>query len=130
MLAAVDEVLAYFPAAKRCLKTALDMLTKLSVKELPDAFGMPSLCAQYIRTGDVIYCPCGYVAVEKCIQDTSVAVRLVRLSFCSCSFQLFVIHYLQFYYIIQIINITLCSSVQVGICNIEFVLLTFVQVCP
>eukprot|EP00434_Breviolum_minutum_P009285 symbB.v1.2.008182.t1/scaffold450.1/size202773/1 len=73
VLAAVDEVLAYFPAAKRCLKTALDMLTKLSVKELPDAFGMPSLCAQYIRTGDVIYCPCGYVAVEKCIQDTSVA---------------------------------------------------------
>lgn len=91
VLAAVDEVLAYFPAAKRCLKTALDMLTKLSVKELPDAFGMPSLCAQYIRTGDVIYCPCGYVAVEKCIQDTSVAVRLVRLSFCSCSCQLFVI---------------------------------------
>ena len=96
VLAAVDEVLAYFPAAKRCLKTALDMLAKLPAKELPDSFAMPSLCAQYIRTGDVVYCPCGFVAVEKCIQDTSVAVRLARLSFCicSCHCQLFVIAYI------------------------------------
>ena len=75
VLAAVDELLSFFPSANKCLKTALDKFGKLHAKDLPDNFAMPSLCAVYLRTGDILFCPCGYVSVEKGIQDTSMALR-------------------------------------------------------
>ena len=75
VLAAVDELLSFFPSANKCLKTALDMFGKLHSKDLPDTFAMPSLSAVHLRTGDILFCPCGYVSVEKGISDTSVAVR-------------------------------------------------------
>ena len=75
ILASVDEMLSFFSAAKGSLKASIDMMMKLSAKDLPDAFAMPSLSAVYLRTGDVIYIPCGYVAIEKSIADTSITLR-------------------------------------------------------
>lgn len=75
VMAAVEEVLSFFSDARRCLKTALEMLSKLSSKDLPDSFEMPSLAAVYVKTGDILYVPCGFVSVEKCISDTSIAIR-------------------------------------------------------
>lgn len=77
VMASVSDVLAYYSSAKRCLKTALDMMAKMNVKDMPDSFEMPSLVAIYVKTGDVMYVPCGFISVEKCISDTSIAVRTV-----------------------------------------------------
>ena len=87
VLAAVDELLSFFPSANKCLKTALEMFGKLHAKDLPDSFAMPSLCAVYLKTGDILFCPCGFVSVEKGIQDTSIAVR--RLGYCCIVFLLY-----------------------------------------
>lgn len=76
IFAATDEILSYFPECNGCLKDAINMFASLDVKqEMPDSFSMPSFCAIYAKTGDVVYCPCGYVCVEKAISETGLMAR-------------------------------------------------------
>ena len=55
----------------------------LQAKDVPDELAMPSLGAVFLRTGDVLVLPGGYLLLEKAVHDTDVALRLawlVRLS--------------------------------------------------
>ena len=80
IFALADEVLSYFhDTCGNNLQKALEELRSLEPKDLPDAFGMPSLSVAHIRTGDFVYCPCGYVCCEKTISDVGLAVRTALL---------------------------------------------------
>jgi len=76
VFALADEVLSYFgDSCGNSLQKALEEFCSLEPKDLPDSFGMPSLSVAHIRTGDFVYCPCGYVCCEKTISDVGLAVR-------------------------------------------------------
>ena len=73
---AVDDLLNFFPECKGNLKMAVDLFSALETKgDLPDTFALPSLCCIYARTGDLVYCPCGFVCFEKSITEMCLAVR-------------------------------------------------------
>ena len=47
--------------------------------DIPDAFALPSLCVAYLKTGDVLYMPPGFVSIEKTLSEHSVVLRRVWL---------------------------------------------------
>ena len=42
---------------------------------------LPSLSFAYVRTGDVLYTPMGFLSAEKAINDNSLAIRINFLVF-------------------------------------------------
>lgn len=77
---AVDELIAFFPDCHGVLKDAIDMFAALDAKNnLPDSFAMPSLSTVYLKTGDVVYCPLGFVCFEKTISELGLTVRTVHV---------------------------------------------------
>ena len=49
----------------------------MKAAEIPDAFALPSLSAAYLKTGDCVYMPAGFVSVEKTLGENSVILRRV-----------------------------------------------------
>eukprot|EP00435_Cladocopium_sp_Y103_P024007 s47_g5.t2 len=81
VMAAIGEIMEHFGV--NGLAEARDRFQTLAAADLPDpASGFLSeyrqlhtLCAGFLRTGDVLYMPMGYMIVEKCMVDTSLAIR-------------------------------------------------------
>ena len=46
-------------------------------KSIPDALELQSLSAAFVRTGDLLWMPAGYVMVEKCVHDNDCGLRLI-----------------------------------------------------
>ncbi|CAE7264517.1 unnamed protein product, partial [Symbiodinium necroappetens] len=55
-------------------KGALSQLQQAAT--VPDGLELETLCAGHVRTGDVLFCPAGYIMLEKAVNDTSVALRI------------------------------------------------------
>lgn len=47
----------------------------LQAKNIPDALTLPSLCAVFVRTGDLVVMPAGYIQLEKCVHDDDLGIR-------------------------------------------------------
>lgn len=50
-------------------------LMAIQAKSIPDALSLPSLCAAFVRTGDVLLIPPGYIVLEKCVHDDDIGIR-------------------------------------------------------
>ena len=82
LLALVEEVLAFY--GESSIKAAVDQLASTDLKELPDQWAVPSLCAEYLKTGDFMYCPPGHICVEKALSDVSISIRREWKHICGC----------------------------------------------
>ena len=47
----------------------------IQAKSIPDALMLPSLCAQQVRTGDLVLMPAGFLVLEKAIHDNDIGIR-------------------------------------------------------
>ena len=80
-----SEIMNHFQT--RSVKTAVERLAAIDcVNELPDAWVAPSLSAEYIRTGDIVYVPAGFVSIDKAVSDSSMTLRRAREIVYSCLF--------------------------------------------
>lgn len=50
-------------------------LMSLQAKSIPDAISFESLSAAFIRTGDLVFMPAGYIVLEKCVHDNDIGIR-------------------------------------------------------
>ena len=57
------------------LQALRSMLMDMQAKTVPDLLTMPSFGAAYIRTGDVLYVPPGFIVLEKSVNDADIALR-------------------------------------------------------
>ena len=71
----VEELVGYFPECNGSIQRAIELMKDLTQNDLPDHFSMPSFTAMHVRTGDIVFVPCGFVAFEKAISDISLSVR-------------------------------------------------------
>lgn len=79
-MASVNELQQFYK--QRGIQDCIDMWKLMngdagSDCEVPDAWTMPSLCFEFVRTGDVVFCPAGTVIVEKAV-ESSVSLRHSR----------------------------------------------------
>lgn len=74
---AATEIMSHFQT--KSVKSALERLAAIeSTDDLPDAWVAPSLAAEYVRTGDIVYVPAGFLTVDKAISDASITLRQAR----------------------------------------------------
>ena len=62
---------------QRGIKECLELFEKMSGEDeaqIPDSWAMPHLSFEFVRTGDVVFCPAGMVVVEKAV-ETSITAR-------------------------------------------------------
>lgn len=76
-LASVNELQEFYK--QRQLQDCIDMWKSMngdggSDCEVPDSWTMPSLSFEFVRTGDVVFCPAGTMIVEKAV-ETSISLR-------------------------------------------------------
>ena len=75
-LASTSELIEYYRqrGLPQCLKAFEGMDGSQEDFEVPDVWAMPQLCFEYVRTGDVVFCPAGMVTIEKAV-ETSISAR-------------------------------------------------------
>lgn len=72
-LADARELCHYY--RENSMEKVLDNFGKMNLDNCPDAWEVPSLSFEYLKTGDLLYTPPGFMIWEKFICDTSVALR-------------------------------------------------------
>lgn len=85
ILADVSETMAFF--GMEAVGETIQKFTEL--KEVPDTFALPSLSAVYLKTGDALVLPWGFLCVEKNLNELTVSLKthtLVMANSCLQSF--------------------------------------------
>lgn len=57
------------------LQVLRSMLMDMQAKTVPDLLTLPSFGAAYLRSGDVLYIPPGFLVLEKSVNDTDISLR-------------------------------------------------------
>ena len=54
-----------------------NQLMSLQAKDFPEYAQLPSMAAIFLRTGDALYVPPGFIMLEKTVNDLGIAMRLL-----------------------------------------------------
>ena len=73
VMADVTEMSRHFRTSS--LSDLKQCLESIDPATMPDALALPSLAFTYVRSGDVLFTPMGYMSCERAMSDHSVSIR-------------------------------------------------------